>query len=654
MAYDSQPVDIPIYGLNQVPPGRAGPAGRLLSAKNAQVRRFVAAQQTIGVNTPAQIQLDPRDGMTSFPTSARSIVDGSSASLSWNTPQLLDSLGDQLIDIVGGSPRVKSTTGWTAYPNNTIVTRTLSQDVYHTSQGIMQAPDYATCLGTTCAVWTQVVSTSSGPSCSTMISFKDESGWLVQPTTLLGFQAGGIMLQAKVVSDGARFFVFFNDVPTNAQVFVFCYDTNGVQLAHTVIGGTATNTQPGTWDVTAAVTTGGNAGTVIFAKTLSTTSDVGVNFNSVGFTSGSITLHSVNDATVHCKGRVSWIRNDLGNGLAYLGTGVTGTFTQVWGYEITQLAHTHEYNTGFAPGTLDTIAGFAFTDGSGVGVTLSVGVLPKVAATTGPLFDPQTRFLQSIKVTRAGVATTVRDTQGVCQVSRAFPIDGNYYTVGYYQSGSGTTVTPRTQTVSLASGTNNMLGAELQPVTVAIGDNVQGSPIATSGAGNGVTVTTGHGNTAIAAGDSVAVYTVVSGDLLNDIHGGGLPVGTNVLKWTFSGTAGGFGSSTLSIVGCSEPTANTTWRIFPANGSATHTIYTQLKNERWQRRQPCNVHDRRELGDPGQCNLYNPGVALADFGVGGVAIHRRFCSSLISWSSRLSEQRVIYDMRFSCGYPNFG
>jgi hypothetical protein len=94
MGYPSQPVDIPIYGLNQVPPNRAGPSGRLARVKNAQVRRFIAAQQTVGVNTPAQIQLDPRDGMVSFPSTARSVVTGAPAALSWSTPKLLDSLGN--------------------------------------------------------------------------------------------------------------------------------------------------------------------------------------------------------------------------------------------------------------------------------------------------------------------------------------------------------------------------------------------------------------------------------------------------------------------------------------------------------------------------------------------------------------------------------
>lgn len=572
MAYSPQPVDIPIYGLNQVPPGRAGPSGRLLSAKNAQVRRFVAAQQTIGVNTPAQIQLDPRDGLVSFPAAARSVVDGAPTTLSWNTPQLLDSLGDQLISIVGGSPRVRSSVGWTAYPNNTIVPHTLSQDVWHTSQGIMQAPDYATCQGTTCAVWTQVVSTDTGPSCSPMIGFTGEDGsWLVQPTTLLGFKAGGIMLQAKVVTDGSHFFVFFNDVPANTQIFVFCYDTNGNRVANSTIPCASTVSVPGCWDVVPAVTTGGNAGTIIFAQCISTTTDAGVAFTSVGFASSAITLHLVNDAGIHCQGRLAWVRNDLGNGLAYLATATTGTFTQAWGYEITQLAHTHEYNTGDAVRTLDSISGFAFTDGSGVGLVLSLGSLPAVAATTGPLFDPQTRRVISVQVTRAGVSSILRNTQGVAQVSRAFPIDGNYYTVGYYQSGSGTTVTPRSAAVTHTAG-DFMLGAAVQPVVVAPGDFVEGNPITTNGPGGNVFP--GQVPTAIGAGDKVEVYTVVAGDALNGV---GMPIGTNVLKWTLGGLNGGTHvNDDLTITACSELTAIGTWAIFETATNPPHTHYTPL------------------------------------------------------------------------------
>lgn len=564
MAYQSQPTDVPIYGLNQVPPGRAGPSGRLLSAKNMQVRKFVAAQQTIGVNTPAQIQLDPRDGMVSYPTGARSVVDGSPASLNWNTPQLLDALGNQVVSIVGGSPRVQSGVGWTSYPNNTIVTRTLSQDVFHTSQRLIQVTDFSWLSGVLCSVWTENTASSAGPLTTTMVGFKASDGaWLVAPTALFASSSAGTRTIAKVVTDGSHFFVAYNDA---SVVHVNCYDTNGVVLGSTTIG-----LHAGIWDITAAVTVGGNAGTVLFAQAQTLGTNAGVFLTSLGFTSGSVTAHSFLDSTIQCAGPLGWLTNDTGNGLAYLGTGKfisAGTNYEVHSYEISNIAQVHDFNSGVTVSTsfLDSIAGAVFTGGGGATVVLSIGTLAQNTAAHGPPADPQLRYMQSFSVDRSNVVVQLRKTQSLAQVSRAFAVDGNYYSVGYYQSGSGTAVTPTSHAVSIIGG-EFMLGAELQPVTVALGDNVQGGTLAA--AGSGVTLLSGTGSLAITGADTVAFYTVAAGD------GSGLVPGTKVLKWTFANIpAPGFSyaESSLSLSASSIPSANSVFEIF--SGSAAHVLYT--------------------------------------------------------------------------------
>ena len=570
MGYDPQPVDIPIYGLNQVPPGRSGPSGRLLSAKNAQVRRFVAAQQTIGVNTPAQIQLDPRDGMVSFPAAARSVVDGTPVSLSWNTPQLLDSLGDQLVDIVGGSPRVQSGAGWTSYPNNTIVTRTLSQDVFHVAQRVMQVTDFASLAGVLCSTWTESIGSSAGPLTTTMVGFKASDGaWLVKPTVLFASTSAGTRTIAKVVSDGGHFFVAWNDA---SLIHIGVYDTNGVQLGTTTIG-----THAGIWDITAAVTGGGNAGSVIFAQAQTLGSNAGVFLTSLGWSGSAVTAHSFLDNTIQCAGPLGWMTNDTGNGLAYLATGksVSGPSYEVHAYEITNIAQVHDFNSGVDIATtfLDNLTGFA-VGSSGTTVVISMGTLAQNSAAHGPPADPQLRFMQSFSVDRSNAVVQLRNTQSLAQVSRAFAIDGNYYSVGYYQSGSGTAVTPVSNAVSITAG-DFMLGADVQPVTVAIGDNVQGSPIV--GEGGGVQIVAGSSALGILGTDSVSNYTVVAGDPLTAWS---MPVGTQVLKWVLGSFAGsGAGFTTLSISGCSEPTANGTWEVWPTTGAAAHTFYTALKND---------------------------------------------------------------------------
>src|SRR6185437_14720055 len=120
---------------------------------------------------------------------------------------------------------------------------------------------------------------------------------------------------------------------------------------------------------------------------------------------------------------------------------------------------------------LDSLTGFVFMDVSGASVTVSIGLLPSIAspAAHGPAVDPALRFIKSIQVTRAAVATTLRTTQSVCHNSRAFAIDGNYYVVGYYQSGSGNILIQTKLPVTIEAG-DFMIGAATQPLTVADGD----------------------------------------------------------------------------------------------------------------------------------------------------------------------------------------
>ena len=55
----------------------------------------------------------------------------------------------------------------------------------------------------------------------------------------------------------------------------------------------------------------------------------------------------------------------------------------------------------------------------------------------GPQYDPQLRYSKVYKCDWPGGATFIRQNDYTCQVSRAFLHDGEYYSINYYQSGSG-------------------------------------------------------------------------------------------------------------------------------------------------------------------------------------------------------------------------
>lgn len=559
MSYQPQEVDIPLYGMNQVLPDRSGPVGKIKRLVNAQVRKFVPGQQTIGVNTPTQISVDPRDGLVSLSSAGRSVVDGTPVSLTWGTPELLAKLGDQLVDIIGGVPRVWNGATWTNYPNNQVVTRTLSQDVFHTSTRELYVPDFAYRGGILCSVWTEATSSSSGPVTTSVVGFKGADGaWLVQPTALFTATSAATRTMAKVVSDGAHFFVFYNDA---GNVNVVVYDGNGARLGSTAVPLTPFAPTPGIWDVTAAPSTGGN--TVMLALPASISADAGVKFYAFGWDGVSVTSNSNTDASLHCSGYVAFLTNDQGNGLSYVATARKNTIStlDVWAYEVTNLAQTSEYSLGgtisLASQNLDSFSGYV--DAS-LNVFLRIGLLPAAPASAGPLYDPALRYLVTAELARGGGSSIVRTDQSYAQVTRAFSIDGVYHSVGYYQSGSGTTVTPKAQAVTITPLSDYMTGAPTQPLTVQSSDSVSGSPVTLEGvqiSGDAIWVSASVAPTSITAPSSVAPSTASGLATL------GIPDGTPLLLWSMhdipanSQNTGG----RLVVTGSSIAAANSTWDV---------------------------------------------------------------------------------------------
>jgi hypothetical protein len=564
-------VDVALSPLNQVPPDTSGPLGRLQHLIDCQIHRYEPHYTgTTGV-VPAKVKVEPRDAFVSLSTSARSIVDGTVTTPTWSNAELLNSLGTQLVSVADAIPRVYNGSTWSTYPNTRTLTQKLSQEIFHTSQHTIQAPTSAVLSGVTCSVWTESVETSAGVVTSSFIGFRaSNTAWLVAPAVLAGPSAAGDVYMAKVVTDGSFFFAFFND---DTVVHVAVYDTNGAQLGQTS-GGTNIGLHtgvPGIWDITPAVTASPNTGTVVFAQALSTSTDSGTTLISVGWSGSAVTVHSALDSGMHCTGPLGFITNKV-NGLTYLGTGKkSGTSLTLWTYEVTNLAHTHEYSVGGSINlntqTVDTITGAV---DAGLNVNMSVGLLPSAAtpATEGPPLDPAYRYLITVNVQRGGGSSLVRTTQNLVQVSRAFEVDGEYYVYAYLQSGSGIGLTPTSLAVTLTSG-DYMIGAAQQSVTVQPGDQLTGSPVNgvnVATVGNTVNVSPGEAARGMTAGDKAVGYTSTGNSSF------GIPDGTPLLLWTIANLGAGgaqWAGSRLTLSGASG--LNTTFDIVTGAGSTIST-----------------------------------------------------------------------------------
>ena len=326
-------VDVFLSSLSTVQSPRSGPLGRLLSAKNVRVlHRDPNA-------SPPRIALSQRNGFTAYTTALRNVTDGTTATPQWNKPELLGALDDQPVSICNAIPRVWNGTSWSYYGNTRTLVGKLLEDVFHTSQHTIQAPKGVWLNGVTCSAWTETRVVATGALTTSFVSFKSDDGaWVVVPKVLFASSSVSLTAQAKCVTDGVNFFVFF--VIDSTHVDINCYDTHGALLAQSGIA--VDSSKPGAWDVVASPTPAPNAGTVLFASVVSTIADSGVQFVSVGFASGSIVTHFNTDTSVLGSLALAWITNDV-NALAYLAT--YDSTNTIWAYEISALAQVHQFGS---------------------------------------------------------------------------------------------------------------------------------------------------------------------------------------------------------------------------------------------------------------------------------------------------------------------
>jgi hypothetical protein len=584
MALGKNVVDVPVGSLNQTPPEHSGPTGRMTEVLDVVFNRHT------GEGDGKRVRLDPRPGFTSLSDVAHSSETGVTGAAVFASPNFLEPLGDQLLSINTNQPKVFDGDDWTNYGERRIVTQKLSQSVLHAANATIAAPDHAWIAGVTCGVWTEQTYVTDDDettlNTTAYVGFRSDNGaWIRSPSELNSAVGEDDNYQlAKVVSDGSRFWVFYNTHSGGDNIAADVFDLNGVLLDHLEVP-RVWPISPGYWDVVRAP--GENS--VILAQPnavpVDPGDDLGVRLTKYEF-SGTISTDS-NDIAAHCMGPVAWLTNDLTGDVVYLGTcGPTEPpGTRLWAYEIdsNNLSITHEYDVSVFPTAMpDSLTGWAVESGvtDERDVYLSYSMLA-VEQLSGPTYDPQTRTTLTVKRTFAGVTTTIRQTNAVILQSRAFAINSEYYAYTYYQSGSGQALPSAIEDHECEEG-DYFIGAPVQPITIVPGsDGTTGSP--KSFTGQFTTRTDEYSAENIddtGTADSVEVTTVGAAGLV----AGGFPIlppDTIILKWTFKNLTVSppsplFGF--LAVDGSSIPTANFDWWIITAaNGDGS--VYTEFINK---------------------------------------------------------------------------
>jgi len=568
-------VDIFLSTLDQIPGPHGGPMGRLTRLVDCIVRKYQGPGQ-VG----ERVVVEARNAFKAIPEMSRNVQDGTSASVDWSTPELLGSLSNQLVSVCKTTPRVysDSDSNWSAYPDVHVLSDKLTQDVYHTSDHTIQVPDGCQVGDSTGCVWTETALSDTGlPITSAWFGIKSKLGaWVTTPRLLYGPNDPAITVMAKIVSDGTRFWVFWTTNSGGNKIGVAAFNEQGLELGSTTITRHWADT-PGYWDVTY------QAGGVFLAQPASESlpTNVGVTLTKFSYT-GSIVSSTATDATMLCNSGVAWLTNDFDAGHMYLATMAQGSpsnFYKLYAYRIDPgtLLQTHQYDASSVanlPSAPDTITGWLIPNGGNFDVRLAYSMLSWAAQVHGPVYDPGYRNTNTVQVLFAGATSSIRTTQSVILVSRAFQRDGQYFAYTYYQSGSGRTLQQTPIDVTITTG-DYMLGNGSQPVVVKAGDFTQGAQLVVgSGPFNpSVIVTSGSGAIGITNTDTVAVTTLSGAEPY-----GILPT-MPVLRWTFSGLFGvlGYQGSQMTVSGSSIASANGTWDVIYVD-LGTGVFYTPILN----------------------------------------------------------------------------
>jgi hypothetical protein len=466
---------------------------------------------------------------------------------------------------------------WSYYPDNRVIPNRLTSAINYTSNHTIQASSRASHGGVTCRVWTETTIQNSNHLTGAWVSVQADDGtWLRTPQVLYQGVTLGQTTLAKVTVDpvAGLFWVALDKVGVGGpKLALHVYDLHGAQVATLEIVRNEA-TYPGHWDIEWFLA----GGVVLIQPKSGVGTDLGVDLSKLTYAASVITESRVTDATAHCIGPLTWVTNDLGDGLGYYCTLGPGESPTIFGYQTHGVAQTHEFATGISVNDADFLAsipGWLAESGVANHPTLFFGVAYLAdgsQSTVGPAFDPAFRKISVYSTTWADVTTALKQIDSVVPVTRAFKHDDDYYAVTYYQSGSGLSLSPEQETVTHHSG-DYMTGAQTQPVDVQAGDYVTGP--AFSRQGTGVQPLVSSASLAIAAGDKVEAYQVVAGDPMNLM---GMPVGTSLLKWSLANIFSGNTTGALQITSSSEASANGTWQCAEQLPGGAGIVYTFTSN----------------------------------------------------------------------------
>lgn len=586
MALSHQVLDVFLSGTNQVPGDRSGVVGRILDAK-----QVIATHFDPGRGLPRRLKLKQRNGFRTLTTNGHDASNGVTSSINWSNPELLSSVGGQLISIANAVPRVFDDTDWAHYPLERVVTNNLSESVFHTSQRTVEAQDHAWKSGVTCKVWSERPNPEDQLATIFYVGFKSDDGtWVRTPTAIYDPITAGDptkLTYGRVISDSVApyFWVVFNRFVTGSRKYrALLFDLNGQQLDSADISQIWDTPIPGFFDIVQYP-----GGGCMFAQPLHTKASAtdGVRFTAFTQTAGVIASVSTDNADIHCRGPLAWLTNNLGDSKLYLATLGLGEFSsgKLWGYQITPAtpnpaAHEYDFEIQLDDVTSDSLIGFVTANAPHVPtMTVSETFIRSTAATSGPPWDPQLRFSQSWNCNFADTVTFNRQNDYTCQVSRAFLHDGEYYSINYYQSGSGNLVSSTTLPVNWIDG-DYMFGNQFQPLKVNPGDFTTGSPQTFLTNNRGITNSGSAAAVNIEAGDKVELVSS-DGTNPNVLGFPFAPAGTPLFKWTFTHSilTDNIGGRLVVASSTGVTGANGTWEIIgPLESDPSHVTYTKTTN----------------------------------------------------------------------------
>lgn len=573
MALDPNVVDVFLSLANQTPGKHQGPIGRITSLFNAQVKHFLPSAQ----NQPQRIVVEPREAFQSLTTTLRDSSTGATASGSWSDPELLASLGEQLLSICGSVPRVYNNADWTYYGSSRVPTNQLSEDVLHTTNHVLAASDEATLNGVTCFTYTEQSQQGPIQIQTAMVAFRSsDRAWVRTPSQLFSNASGPAL--ARVVQDGTYFWVFFS---VGAKIVVNVYDTHGVLIAfdQSTIDQVWTPL-PGYWDI-AAFNNAGSHYVLLMQPDgfTSTNANVDARYAKCTVSGSVITIVQASiglgGSAGNCSGPIAFA-NSSATGLPTIVSAASAGF--LWMIEFTHtLLNNHAYTFGavLAGSQIpDSLTGWMENNVSGSIAHVAYSLLSNFSPPAGPTNDPGLRYTRSYSCTRAGGAGSVVLTNQVNNVllqSRAFQIDNDWYAATYYQGGNGNLSSASPITVATNNPADYFTGDIDQPVTVHPLDFTTGATVnlANGALGNGyVPPTQGIASIAFTAGDLCS--PTPSG--VNWTIGAGTFVGS-VVTSAFADTTTGASAvgAILHVTGAINPQNNGDWWVLSVAGSGAIT-----------------------------------------------------------------------------------